>query len=242
MPTAMLFGIKMIVHNEQPTIEITDEYEDHINLIYRIARAYPTNARCDLDDYVSVGMAAYAEAKKSFDPERGIKLITYVYRPIKNAIEKEFQNNANVISGCTPYFINKDEAHRDKIRFINNTTVSLSTSRRDLSDFFHIAPHAYTSGKSIQPSLKEMIVESGTNCPQECAERTELIEKVDAIIESLEPEEQDIIYRRFFNEDSFQKIADATNLTWRVANGRYHKCMEKLRDRLIEVGLNIYCA
>lgn len=222
-----------------PTIEVPDEFKDYIDLVHRIAHAYPTNARCDFEDYVSVGLAALAQARELFDPTRGVKFSTYAFPIVKNAIEKEFQHNANAISGCTPYFIKKDEKHRRAINFINNTTVSLSISRKDL-DMHDVSPQTYPSPKRLRPSLKEIIVESGTHCPETAAERSEIIDKVDEIIAGLEPEEQDIIFRRVFHEDTFQEIADAKKLTWRTVNYRFHKSMEKIKDKLREAGLEVY--
>ena len=221
-------------------MEVPVEYEDYINLIRRIAHSYPTNARCDFEDYVSVGMAAFVEAQKTFDPTLDIKLITYIYRPIKNAIEKEFQKNANALSGCSVYFVNKSEEDRAEIEFLNRTAISLSASRKDIDEFYNVPLFVTASGKNIKPSLKQLIVESGANCPETHAQRGELIEKVDAIIDDLEPEEQEIIYRRIFQEDTFQEIADATQLSWRTVNYRYHKSIEKLRELVVKAGLDIY--
>jgi RNA polymerase sigma factor (sigma-70 family) len=226
---------------EITTIEVPDEFKEYIDMVRRVAHAYPTNPRCDFEDYVNVGLAALAQAKISYDPDNktGAKFSTYAFPFVKNAIEKEFQATANAISGCTPYFINKGEAHREAIRFINNTTVSLSISRKDL-DSYNLLPSHNPSPKRMRPSLKEIIVESGTNCPETSAERGELIDKIDSIIADLDADEQDIIYRRVFHEDTFQEIADAKKLTWRTVNYRFHKCMDKLRDKLLEAGLEVY--
>jgi RNA polymerase sigma factor (sigma-70 family) len=221
-------------------MEVPVEYEDYINLIRRIAHSYPTNPRCDFDDYVSVGMAAFVEAQKTFDPTLDIKLITYVYRPIKNAIEKEFQKTTNALSGCSTYFINKSDEDRAEIEFLNRTAISLSASRKDIDQFYNAPLMVTASGKNIRPSLKQLIVGSASGCPQTSAQRSELIEKVDAIIDDLQPEEQEIIYRRIFQEDTFQEIAEATRLSWRTVNYRYHKSIEKLRELVVKAGLEIY--
>ena len=228
------------MQNEIQTITVPEDFEPYIDLVRRLAHSYPTNARCDFEDYVNVGLAAMAKAKELFDPNAGVKFITYAYPIVKNAIEKEWQQNANAVSGCTPYFVNKSDEDREHIRFINNTVVSLSASRKDLDlDPLKI----YTQGgvpKRIRPTLKEMIVESGIDCPESFAQREEIIAKVDELIADLEPEEQDIIYRRVFQEDTFQQIADDKQLTWRTVNYRFHKSMEKLKEKLLEAGLEVY--
>lgn len=220
-------------------LDIPEDCEPYIKLVHSIAKKYhkTNNPRIDYDDLVQVGLSAIMQAKTTWDEDRNPRFSSYAYPHIKTAIEKEFQNNINAISGATPYHINNTEGAREEIEFINATTVSLQASRRTLTiEGFKCA----TPINSRKQTLKEMMVESGANNPHACAERAEIAEKVDAIIGELEREAQDIVYRRVFCGDTFQNIADAKKLTWRAVNYSFHKSMGQLKDKFVQAGLNVY--
>ena len=223
-----------------PKLDIMPEHQEFIDLIYRLAHAYPENPRCSFEDYVSVGMAALECARQSFDEGREIKFSTYTYPFIKNAIEKEFQNNVNALSGATPYHFNNTEGAKEEIQFINNTSISLSANRRDLDESPYIKHIDWQQPRYKRPTLKEVIIESGAFNPERRAEQIEISNALSAAMGQLEEEERDIIFRRLFNEDTFQDIAEATNLSWRAVNYRFHKSLEKMKELLIEAGMDIY--
>jgi RNA polymerase sigma factor (sigma-70 family) len=217
-------------------IEIPEEFREYASMVHKIAHGYPENARCSYEDYMSVGLAALIEAKQTFDPNRGVKFSTFAYTCIKNEIEKEFQNNVNALSGCSPYFVNEVEGERERISFLNNSLVSLSETKKSLDDRFQQENWSF---KPTAP-LKEIIVESGLSDPEQFAQWGEMREKVVEILDSLDADEKDIVYRRVFEGDTFQAIADAKKMTWRTVNYRFCRGLEKLKDKMIEAGLDIY--
>jgi len=229
----------MVNKIEHYGLDIPAECEPYIRMVHSIAKRYhkETNPRIDYDDLVSVGLAAIMQAKNTWDENRNPRFSSYAYPHIKTAIEKEFQNTINVVSGCTPYHIKNTEGAKEEIEFINSTAVSLQSSRRTLSiEGFKCS----TPINHRKQTLKEMMIESGANNPHACAERAEIAEKVDAIIAKLEREAQDIVYRRVFCGDTFQDIAQAKSMTWRAVNYSFHKSMGKLKDKFEQAGLKIY--
>ena len=219
-----------------PTIQIPTQYKDYEDLVFRIAHSYPENSRCEFNDYVNVGLAALAQAERDFDPGRGVQFITYAYIVVKTAIEKEFQDNVNALSGCTPYFINEVDGTREYISYLNNSMVSISETKKSLDDRFQQEGWKF----SLNAPLKEVIVESGIVDPERVAEVNEMRDKIIEIIDTLEPQEKDIVYRRLYEGDTFQAIADAKNITWRTAYYHFYRSLEKLKDKLQEAGLDIY--
>jgi RNA polymerase sigma factor (sigma-70 family) len=230
----------MVDKVEHYGLDIPNECKPYIRMVHSIAKRYhkETNPRIDYDDLVSVGLAAIMQARETWDENRNPRFSSYAYPHIKTAIEKEFQNTINVVSGCTPYHINNTEGAKEEIEFINANTVSLQASRKTLEGLGEAVP-ARGTGRH-KPTLKEMMIESGANNPHACAERAEIAEKVDAIIAELEREAQDIVYRRVFCGDTFQDIAKAKKLTWRAVNYSFHKSMGKLKDKFEQAGLKIY--
>ena len=227
----------MVNMKDEYGLEIDPEDKKYLRMIHLIARKYPINARCGYEDYLSVGIAALADARGKYDATRKAKFITFAYHCIKNAIEKEFQRNHNLVSGCIPYHIQGDKKAEDKIRFLNATTVSLSISRKEIQDAGLAPP---VRNKRFRPAFKDIIMESGLDNPRNNAERLEIKEKMTEMIATLEDDEQDIIYRRVFQGDTFQQIADAKEMTWRAVNYQFHHALETLKRRCTVAGLDIY--
>ena len=226
------------------TLKGPPDDEKYMGIVYRLAHKYdkfPTNGRCDFEDYVSAGMAALNMARRSFNPTLKTKFSTYAFPFIKNAIEKEYQGIANAVSGATPYHVNNTEGVREEISFINNTMVSLTGPVDDDGKPYPSRPQpANAAQKQIKPQLKELIVASGKGDPAANAERNEIIETIDTIIDSLDKDDRDIIYRRMFAGDTFQQIADAKDLSWRAVHLKFGNLKKKLRMKFEEAGLDEY--
>jgi DNA-directed RNA polymerase sigma subunit (sigma70/sigma32) len=138
-----------------------------------------------------------------------------------------------------PYNLKKEDGLKEKIQFLNATTVSLSISRKELDDLGIAKSARYVRHR---PSLKEVIVESGIDNPDVYAEKKEIASKMDALIDTLEDDEKDIIYRRIFRGHTFQEIADAKRMTWRAVDYHFRRSLEKLKTRCKRVGLDIYAS
>jgi RNA polymerase sigma factor (sigma-70 family) len=221
-------------------IEYAPEDEPYIKMVYKIAHEYATNARVDFEDYVSVGLAALYKARETYEEGTNAKFSTYAHSVIENAIKKEWQENANMLS-CSAYHAKNTDGAADEIRFQNATALSLDVSKRLTNPADDDKPKASGAAHKEKP-VKPVILASGTDDPEEAAQKDEIIQKVDAIIEEFDKEDRDIIYRRVFAGETFQHIADAKKMSWRAVNYRFKKLQDKLKTKFSKAGLNIYAS
>ena len=226
--------------NWRETIEVPEDMQEFLPIILSLADKYYENQtpRISYEDYVNVGLAAAYKARESFDPTRGAKLKSYVYSAIRNGMNDEFSQTRNVVSGCTPHRLKTNPEVRAEIDFINNTALSLSVSRHDIVPMYP-PTHEYQP-KRPRPTLKEIIVESGIDGPLARIERIELQEQIDLLIDELDEQSQQIVYRRIFDGDTFQSIADDNGWSHRTVTYRFNKALEQLKSKCEEVGLDIY--
>lgn len=218
------------------TIQHLPEDEPFIKMVYDIAHKYVENPRVSFEDYANVGLMALHKARATYKDDMDTKFTTYAYNLIERAVMKEWQENANELS-CSAYHVKNTEGAKELVGFQNATVLSLSGHLKsedgDLSD---IIP----SGFSASTQSAKRTLASGLQSPEEGAQTAEIIEKVDAILDSLEPQDRDIIYRRMFQGETFETIAQMTGLTWRQAHYKYGKLTESLKDDFVEAGLDIY--
>ncbi len=234
---------KKKMKDKDTDLDVAPEYAPYIDMIHSIARNYATNPRCDVEDYVNIGMMALYEAIKKYDPvaNPNTKLSTFAYPFIDNAIRQEFQRTNNTLSGCTPYHIKQTEGAAEQIKYINSSTVSLTASRGSLEEtpYYPVSKSTYNKWKR-KPLLREIVVESGIDEPDVRAERMEIAEKVDAIIADLSKQDQEIVFRRAFSSHTFKEIAAATGISQRQAHYRWEQLQETLKEGFVAAGLDVY--
>ncbi len=223
--------------NELLEIQYPAEDEPYIKMVYEVAHKYAENARCSFDDYVSVGIMALHKAKETFDPAKGVKFTTHAYGIIDNDIMKEWQNNVNELS-CSTYHVKNTEGAKEEVAFQNATIVAMHN--RDRDDEQGLEHDISPSGGFTSVNKVAKAVASGSLSPEEGAQTAEIAEKVDAILDSLDDDDKDIIISRMFQGETFDFIASKMNMSWRSVNYRYHKVKESLKDKFVAAGLDVY--
>ncbi|MCI0561215.1 MAG: hypothetical protein MN733_22240, partial [Nitrososphaera sp.] len=169
------------------------------------------------------------------DPSINKTFLKFAYGNIYNAILKEWQENANALT-CSTYHIENTEGAKEEVSFQNATTISLNRLPCEeeiatLAEFLPQSSGFAKLGKSIP---------SGWNSPDVEMEKNEVIEKVDSILDTLPPEDKDIVYRRMFQGESFDHIAEIKGESYRHIHYRYYRILESLRDKMVEAGLEDY--
>lgn len=230
----------MAKDNWKDIIEVPDELQEYMPMILKLAERYDQNEtpRASREDYINAGLAAAYDAIESYDSTRGAKLKTYMWSAIRNRMDDEFTQTRNVVSGCTPHRLKTDETVRKEIDFINNSALSLSVSRHDIVPVYPKNPMA--EPKRPRPTLKEIIVESGIENPLERVEKLEIQEQIGALLEELDDQSREIVYRRIFDGDTFQSIADDNDWSYRTVTYRFTKALELLKNKCEKFGLDIY--
>jgi len=216
-------------------ITFNEEDKPYMKMIYGLAHKYAENPRCSFEDYVNVGLMGLHKARQTYKNNKSTKFSTHAYNVIKNDIMKEWQNNANILS-CSPYHIENTENAKEEIEFHNATTISMNApNKKQPNKTREITPSGFTNYNKTAKA-----VASGSFSPEETAEKFEIIDKVDSILDSLDEDDRDIIIKRMFEGETFQYIAETKDMSWRTVNYRFHKLMESLKPKFIEVGLDIY--
>lgn len=213
-----------------------EEDRPYMKMIYGLAHKYTDNPRCSFEDYVNVGLMGLHRARQTYTNNKSTKFSTHAYNVIKNDMMKEWQNNANVLS-CSAYHIANTKGAKEEIEFQNATTISMNQPNKNQPNKNHreITPSGFTNYNKTAKA-----VASGSFSPEEVAEKSEIIDKVDSILDSIDEDDRDIIIKRIFEGETFQYIAETKDMSWRTVNYRFHKLMESLKPRFIEAGLDIY--
>jgi len=225
-------------------IQYSPEDEEYIRIIYSIAHEFPTSARCDFDDYVNVGLMALQTARETNTEPDKAKFTTYAHAVIRNAIMQEFLKNRNILK-CSRYEYNNVAGAAEDTDFHNTKTISLDVKKDKGDDRVVWANNTYgaahkASGRGRRKTLREIIVASGIDRPDEAAEKSEVMEVVSRIVDSLPRDDKDIIYRRVYEGDSLQKIAVEKNISWAAANQRFGQVMQRLKEEFEREGLGDY--
>ena len=206
------------------------EDEPYIRMIYKIAHGFTENTRCSFEDYVNVGLFALNMAREKFD-NKSANFQTLAYTMIKNAILAEWQKTSNELS-CSAYHINNTEGAKETVKFQNKSKVSLSQTINNASGSKDLTIESMAADTNDMPS--------GSYSPEEVAEKNEIKEEITVLLSELDKKDRDIIYKRIFDGETFEHIAEANNTSWRRIHYRYNKIKQKLRTRIIERGLDEY--
>jgi RNA polymerase sigma factor (sigma-70 family) len=73
---------------------------DNTGIVYLYARKYASVAKSagfDVEDLVGIGLAGLSKAIDNFDPERGVKLVSYAGLRVRGDILHEIRNNRCII-------------------------------------------------------------------------------------------------------------------------------------------------
>lgn len=83
-----------------------EEYEKYSKIVYKIAHRFRNNGFVSFDDLVSIGNLALVEAYNDHDPEKGMKLSTWIFQnvlwSIKREIKQYYDTDIFVMSLYTP--------------------------------------------------------------------------------------------------------------------------------------------
>ena len=132
---------------------VSDElYIQWKSLIYKIAKKYINNPyMLELDDLVQIGSIGFIEGIRSFDDSKGIPLVYYLSKCIKNAILKEFKSfkydkrKANLNTTYTSKYIDDNETTMEEILEDTLINVSEEVENKLMNKFFEDIFYKYLS-------------------------------------------------------------------------------------------------
>jgi RNA polymerase sigma factor (sigma-70 family) len=218
-------------------LEIPKEIECVMPMIHSLVnKDYRFNARIGREDLIQVGITAAMMALPDFDASRGTKFSSYAFPIIRNAIMKEWQGIMNEVSGGTPYHINNTDGAKDEIEFHNRNTISLNSSTRMIED---LPSTAKPSNIKHGTNMVSLAGESGVDGPYDTLEREEAKEQLRTIMDELDDDAREIMYRHTDGE-TFAEIARDKDMPQHTVARTYHKSRLILKGKCEEVGLDQY--
>lgn len=219
--------------------------------LIEISRGYlVTNSNNDLSELVSVGVAGYQgkngldNAIKVFDPTRGVRLITYAYQFMKNAIRdysvdnrmihiprnksKSSPNDPALIKKYTMYAetrgmtLNQYIEHRQKY----GETISLRRKAYQTNLIGFDTPINSNSDMNIGDTISD--TEIDMDAPFEKRD-------INKMLSSLTSEEREFIIDYFYNDINMEEMGESRNISRQAVSTRMTKILDKAGKRLTKL-------
>lgn len=208
--------------------EFPKEYIKYRDAVYKIANSMEANARYDKEDLVSVGLQAIVKSIKDYNPDdTDIPLDNWVYNRIRNDMTRVWVDNANILSGVNQYYVNKDPNLKDEMKAINKKTLSISGWRTPNSEDSLCPEEVFKVYAPIE-----------TYDPEEQTDRILTSECIRKVMKSLSLDEQELVSRKFFNNESIVHIAKEKGIPWHKVSQRLKDALDKMKVELSSKGID----
>jgi RNA polymerase sigma-B factor len=213
----------------------------HLDIADSIARKYSGRSG-DWSDLRQVGYLGLVKAAQRFDPERGGEFVSYAVPTISGEIKRHLRDNG--------WFIRPPRAVQDCRTAIMRVTSQLTQrlgrapSREELSlelDLpIELVDEALASHESLRPSsIDASIAGDDSLCladtlisPDDDFERAELLAQISPATRALSPRDRRILYLRFYEEWSQQKIGEELGVTQMQVSRLIQRILTTLRESI----------
>ena len=215
-----MIGTNIITKMERD-VKIRNETEvlkQFDGMVKKMAHQWHAEPRASFDDMVSEGNMAVLKAYRNFNPERGVKLSTYVYHSINHALIAYRKENSFLMHCSTHH--QKKEGERDRARKQEKNSISLDKTLK--------------SGFSIG----SMVQASGLT-PEETAERKEEWEILESTMSRiLDDREQRIVKEsnKWFGHKTLEDLGHDFGISRQRVHQIEQNVFAKLHRRLSHVG------
>jgi RNA polymerase sigma factor (sigma-70 family) len=200
--------------------------EANVRLVQSIANRYSVPVHLDRDDIVQDGMLGLEKAVAKFDWRRGYKFSTYATWWIRQSIQRGLESSASTI---------RIPGHRT--RELRTALAATLTGER-LSDdlaMIDMLSQLESMDRPIGdgPDTLGTMVACDQEGPDDAAERLVTGERVDALLDQLEPTSAYVVAARFglrgHEPATFAVIAEELGVTPQAVRRRVERAIAKLR-------------
>lgn len=225
----------------------------NLRLVVSIAKKYQ-NKGVPLLDLIQFGNLGLMRAVLRYDWRNGAKFSTFAHRWIKNAIERGRVKDAHTIQRPIEFqnFYNLIQHRQDELALILKKTPTiqelanaLDIEPDELSEILDLMHSTNTltldlqfdDGETVQDSIECKKTES----PFYATMKNILREHIDKILETLSDRDQDILKRRYLDdEESCSSIAKDWGVTGESIRMAEKRLLKRLKTVFEENGLDLY--
>lgn len=206
----------------------------HLRFVVNIAKNYHCNG-LDLTDLISEGNIGLLRAAETFDPERGIRFLSYAVWWIRQRIHRAVQHKAKLIR--LPMHRNAElqqiEKFRSELRDVygvepedHDIAAAMNISSDRIKQLVNIAAELASLDSEPLPgkeSLVETVEAKESDSPDYNFVRKNLHDNINRMLDDLSPRESDILRCRF-------GLENRKPLSLRCLAERYQVTKERIRQ------------
>lgn len=202
-------------------LEPEEVLKQYNGTILKVANKFNiANSRFDFEDLVEEGRVAAIAAAASFDPNKGVKFITYLTNALKRELSKFVGNNSYEFN-VPEYYRRKEYEKHGSLEHLQVPSISLNEG-------------ATTSqvGESDSDSLYSVIA-SGDMNPEEALLKEERIQILREEMQRLPEKEREVLRMRYFENWTLAQVAERMHVTKQTIHGWQTQGFNRLQRRIL---------
>jgi RNA polymerase sigma-B factor len=211
----------------------------HLDIAESAAKGYAGAGR-DLDDLKQVARMGLVKAVRGFDPDRGTDFPSYAVPTVTGELKRYLRDSCWMV---------RPPRQLQDLRTVVARTVpalaqqlgrepSLAEIARELGESPRLVAEALNCQSSLRPESLEAESDGRSLAEtlggaDERLERTEELVMLRAAIRQLEPREQQLLYYRYFEEESQQRVGERVGMTQMQVSRALARILVQLQRRLL---------
>lgn len=225
-------------------------FMSNIGMVVKLANRYNHShiaGSLTLEDLVQEGLFGLHRAIELFDPARGYKFSTYAFNWIRQCISRGVERRAQLIYlPCTMHsmvskarkYMREQEQQHGRTPSIAETAAGTGMDEAKLRQALHFhqevysldAPAPLRSDSQSQMAMVDLLASDAPE-PTYLAELHNVAEAIPRVLQKLQPEQQEIIRRRYLRSKphSYGEIAKDWGVSREAVRQAHDKTMRQLR-------------
>tara|TARA_B100001750_G_scaffold241694_1_gene253681 strand:- start:1143 stop:1814 length:672 start_codon:yes stop_codon:yes gene_type:complete len=209
--------------------------EEYRPLVVSIARKIRTRfeLRADLDDLIAYGFAGLLEAKRRYDPTRGVQFNSFAYYRIRGAVIDGVRESG-VLSRRAYQNLKAAEAALAIGETVGEERAADPAARGDKARAAATLRDTLTklSTSWTLAAVGQSEEEQQGETPEAALLSREMKERVRAVVPSLPDRERQLIEGFYFQGRRFDHVAEELGISKSWASRLHHKALARLKDAL----------